>query len=1743
MPVDKLIPQYLNKDEDVRLVENTQMTDALNIRVSTDDNGNQGVLKNVEGNSSVAAVRPVDAIPASGVNRVIGSVASEAGKCIYFFLYNSEGNHGIYQYRYTTDLYYKVYENSVLNFNLNDFVKADVVINQFDEHLLYFTDNRNEPRKINATKALNGGYSAAIDSGSIPTRELFLTVCKQPPQTPITFEHVTNPDIKFNNLKENLFQFAYQYVYDDGEVSAVSAYSKIAVSATNLVYNSTSLNFLESENNELVLTITGSSGPVTKIRVFARKNNEGAFYRISEIDNPGGTTTSITFRNDGVYPLLPDQDAFKPFDSVPRVAFTEAISNNRLFYGNYVEGFDNIETDVYNYAVYHPRASVAQFLDANIVSGGTVTSTDDGPQEVYQGPGSEAAQGNEIPPYTHFGGPDSVGGGVSFEVDLSEVTPAQINLEGQQVTFSINLECDQFGIENDGRFDLNFNVSTFNNNGTELLHSQTMSAYVGAAFEPGFTPWHDTTPPSDNGRSHIKNLIPTSPVSFSTDFVHPGGIFNKQAFADMLIEEVNGLPASVAVQPPVPDIDLDGITDLDGWNKYATVSTFAGNTTAFDNRMGHMSLRMQGTLQFQVYGGEYNADTEKIRFKVRLTSLNLDAIEGWAKNRSIFGYSGLRNGFVDTYEDGQFDNDTEVGDVARFGGNFSQTVVANINSDTMFVRNTNGDPVSDTNLVDGPRVETYWFNYGVSSGEVNCVQTGGEDTLSFKAGATHSFGIVYYDHRNRASGVQPIDNVDVRHFGDSKRSGNEGRSEVDLRLLHTPPPWATKWAPVYSKNLNYEKILQFTITEAALGQQPTYADPLATGAASTSVFRPVTKALSGGTDGEIFISMRSLEGKYNSYKEFKGAQKTYEYMEGDVLRVIEYRDVSNQVVRPMHEFVITSYEFYNDDDQNPIVLSDTTGLGSSGTESPGAFRRTGHFLTVRDNAIDGFDRNSILNGTDFFSQNCVVEIYRPKKFTEDKVYYEIGRCYDVITVDGERTHAGDRSNSSSPSFDIIVTGETSFVSTQRLYLGDRVDTIAANTGYVYVNSIRVLEDGRYRYGINSSSPFYVDGFINTVVSASVFVETGSPVSVFPGVVTLKTGDVYMRIREMMRNEGVPYFGLGDVLDTAHVYSPVDPRNTAYDFYVIEDQSASDFFESQAIDIGRPHIETPDQREIRRFSSVTYSDVFTLDNAVLNLSNFNPTLFPFKDYNTQHGDICYLLDRNESLMVMQEGKISATPISRVLIEDAGGGQLVTSQNVMGTPTYYAGDYGPGLQPESVVERFGLVYFADVSRAAVIQIGGKGIEPISSKHMDSYFQTKLGKVDSIAQNAKLPAGFDPDNTEYVLSITEIDRVTVSVPADDGGDLADVVRPTSGTTDKGDAVVDVIYAPNGGNTWDTEPDRWQLDAMNWEDSGNGILFLDRLGEKGSAILHTDYQGTTASVNIKVSVFGGDLTGVTSISPKDNSIAIPSTLTRQSDSGTVAVTQTVVSADVSGETVAWSPTKQVWLTFYSFVPELYAHLHDRFFSFVNGQIWKHNVNATMNNFYGSQYNTRATVVSKLNPSMVKVYDSISLEGDNGSWNFVVTNSTQTTPATSPTLIEKEEMWYSRIPSDSTAGSTLNTAHKVVLGQVSAIDGDTITFSSRISNLPFGIGDSLFKLESSSETDLSLTISSVSGRKEITASGAVGGLIVGDTVMAVSDNNINGDDIRDYYAQIALTNAVTTPVELYAVNTWFTPSPLHNEK
>ena len=52
--IDKIIPRYLNSDDDERLIKRTEMVDAQNVRVSVDSEIDAQVLKNAWGNISRA---------------------------------------------------------------------------------------------------------------------------------------------------------------------------------------------------------------------------------------------------------------------------------------------------------------------------------------------------------------------------------------------------------------------------------------------------------------------------------------------------------------------------------------------------------------------------------------------------------------------------------------------------------------------------------------------------------------------------------------------------------------------------------------------------------------------------------------------------------------------------------------------------------------------------------------------------------------------------------------------------------------------------------------------------------------------------------------------------------------------------------------------------------------------------------------------------------------------------------------------------------------------------------------------------------------------------------------------------------------------------------------------------------------------------------------------------------------------------------------------------------------------------------------------------------------------------------------------------------------------------------------------------------------------------------------------------------------------------------------------------------
>lgn len=383
MIIDKFNPRQLNTDDDQRLLSEGDMVDAVNVSVQEDGNGTAGILKNVRGTRATTYSNLNDVIPTNALT-VIGSVSDSQRGRVYFFAANvaGSGNDYIYMLDTNTDQYQIVFQtpstaNGFLNFDVNSFIKADVVNRDFSrdgnlESVLYFTDNINPPRKINVDRALNGDY----DGFNFLELDFMLNSVKAAPTREPDFVFDTDTGFKQNNFQGRCFQFATQFIYSDGEESAVSPYSGLAFtdealetqsdtqyapliySALRFESNVIDINtkFVTGSNSAQPLNPSADIPDVVEIRVLARENNNGAWFIVDEVPvredtqrEVNGTQVTVyngatgiyRWYNNGGYRTMPSLVTDKLFDNVPLLARGQAISGNRLVYSNYDEGYDN----------------------------------------------------------------------------------------------------------------------------------------------------------------------------------------------------------------------------------------------------------------------------------------------------------------------------------------------------------------------------------------------------------------------------------------------------------------------------------------------------------------------------------------------------------------------------------------------------------------------------------------------------------------------------------------------------------------------------------------------------------------------------------------------------------------------------------------------------------------------------------------------------------------------------------------------------------------------------------------------------------------------------------------------------------------------------------------------------------------------------------------------------------------------------------------------------------------------------------------------------------------------------------------------------------------------------------------------------------------------------------------------------------------------------------------------------------
>ena len=206
----------MNKDLDSRIIPNGEYRDAENVSVSTSEGADVGALENILGNIEIADFGLTD------LNlEVIGHCTDVSNNRIFFFITNytdaSVGVNsnlsvpdasfsdptGVGNWTRTGSANYICYaqiSGDAIDVNVTNVSSSVLVSGTFLnfsttnpilgvnvlEDLLFWTDDRNQPRKINIKRAISSPYVSALNPGYY-THEDHISVAKYAPYTSINF--------------------------------------------------------------------------------------------------------------------------------------------------------------------------------------------------------------------------------------------------------------------------------------------------------------------------------------------------------------------------------------------------------------------------------------------------------------------------------------------------------------------------------------------------------------------------------------------------------------------------------------------------------------------------------------------------------------------------------------------------------------------------------------------------------------------------------------------------------------------------------------------------------------------------------------------------------------------------------------------------------------------------------------------------------------------------------------------------------------------------------------------------------------------------------------------------------------------------------------------------------------------------------------------------------------------------------------------------------------------------------------------------------------------------------------------------------------------------------------------------------------------------------------------------------------------------------------------------------------------
>lgn len=178
-------------------------------------------------------------------------------------------------------------------------------------------------------------------------------------------------------------------------------------------------------------------------------------------------------------------------------------------------------------------------------------------------------------------------------------------------------------------------------------------------------------------------------------------------------------------------------------------------------------------------------------------------------------------------------------------------------------------------------------------------------------------------------------------------------------------------------------------------------------------------------------------------------------------------------------------------------------------------------------------------------------------------------------------------------------------------------------------------------------------------------------------------------------------------------------------------------------LGRISLYSENARQMYRHASICVSEPYVQDSGFNGLSSFNTALVNYKDLDRMYGEIEAIDGLDDKIAVFQKYRCSQVQYKKNILSTATGESLVSNtQDIFGEQVLYALEYGL-TDHHSLVKWGNTRFFVDQKRGAVLRIDYNGIHNISDNGMRNYFYNCLENY-----RGRIMGCYDVAHSSYML-----------------------------------------------------------------------------------------------------------------------------------------------------------------------------------------------------------------------------------------------------------------------------------------------------------------------------------------------------------------------------------------------------------